>query len=209
MATLITHLVLSEKLFDKYFKNKNKKDFFVGTSLPDIRYLKVIEKEKTHFTVKSFKEVLNEDSFISGMKFHAFLDKIREEFIFPYEKAEFFIKSKYNITALKFFEDEMFYSKIPDWNQISSYFDGILENELLLIKDSNSVKKWHSLVTKYISVPPSDKSRMDFILGIGLTDEIGIEINNLISEMKKSLEFKKIVNRFYKEFENLCTTKNL
>lgn len=49
MATPITHIVLTEKVFEKFFKDKTRKDFFIGTSFPDIKYLKVIDRDKSHF----------------------------------------------------------------------------------------------------------------------------------------------------------------
>jgi hypothetical protein len=49
MAAPITHIALAEKLYGQYFSDKNKQDFFVGTSLADIRYLGTIERDKTHF----------------------------------------------------------------------------------------------------------------------------------------------------------------
>ena len=44
MGTDITHIVLTEKIYDYLFRNKIKKDFFIGTLFPDIRYLEVIKK---------------------------------------------------------------------------------------------------------------------------------------------------------------------
>jgi len=41
MAAPITHIALTEKIFDKFFKDKKRKDFFIGTLFPDIRYLKI------------------------------------------------------------------------------------------------------------------------------------------------------------------------
>jgi len=46
MAAYITHIVLTDKIFDKHFSNKNKAEFYIGTSFPDIRYLGVIKKRK-------------------------------------------------------------------------------------------------------------------------------------------------------------------
>ena len=57
MAAPITHIVLTNKIFNKYFSNKEKGDFFIGASFPDIRYLKVIKREKTHFNNITLNEI--------------------------------------------------------------------------------------------------------------------------------------------------------
>ena len=63
MAAPITHIALTEKIFDKFFKNKTRKDFFIGTSFPDIRYLKVIDRDKTHYDDLSVADLGNDASF--------------------------------------------------------------------------------------------------------------------------------------------------
>ena len=55
MAAPITHIVLASKVYDQFFSNFSKKDFLIGTSFPDIRYLKVIDRNTTHFNGLSFK----------------------------------------------------------------------------------------------------------------------------------------------------------
>lgn len=81
MAAPITHVVLTAKIFDNFFQDKVKKDFFIGTLFPDIRYLKVIDRDQTHFSNLSISDLKTEDSFLAGMKFHSMIDVVREKFI--------------------------------------------------------------------------------------------------------------------------------
>ena len=78
MATPITHVVLAAKIFDNIFKDKIKKDFFIGSLFPDIRYLKVIDRDKSHFENLKLKDLKNDDSFLAGVKFHSIVDIARE-----------------------------------------------------------------------------------------------------------------------------------
>jgi hypothetical protein len=49
MATPITHILLTDKVYEEHFKDCDKKEFFLGTILPDIRYLdKSISRESMH-----------------------------------------------------------------------------------------------------------------------------------------------------------------
>ena len=81
MAAPITHIALTEKIFNNIFHNYDKKEFIIGTSFPDIRYLGTIDREKTHLSVNNLENINDKSSFISGMKFHALVDKVREDFL--------------------------------------------------------------------------------------------------------------------------------
>ena len=81
MAAPITHIVLTDKIFQNHFKDKNKADFYTGTVFPDIRYLGVIDRNKTHFKNLKISDVKKETSFWAGFKFHSFLDEAREKFL--------------------------------------------------------------------------------------------------------------------------------
>lgn len=71
MAAPITHIVLADKVWAQFLSSFNKNDFFIGTSFPDIRYLKVINREKTHFKNQSINDIKSDDSIIAGIKFHS------------------------------------------------------------------------------------------------------------------------------------------
>lgn len=53
MAAPITHVALTEKIFNNIFHNYDKKEFIIGTSFPDIRYLGTIDREKTRLSVNN------------------------------------------------------------------------------------------------------------------------------------------------------------
>lgn len=81
MATPITHIVLAEKVFNKHFADKDRKKLLVGTSLPDIKHLGVITREKAHFCGLTINNLKEKDSFEAGFQFHSLVDEIREKFV--------------------------------------------------------------------------------------------------------------------------------
>lgn len=129
MAAPITHIVLTEKIFDKFFKDKIRKDFFIGTSFPDIRYLKVIDRDKTHYNDLSVLDLGNDESFSAGVKFHSILDHAREKFIVENDTYSLCPKSKYITQSLKILEDEIFYQYTKDWGVYIDYLNEILPIE--------------------------------------------------------------------------------
>lgn len=81
MAAPITHIILADKIFNRYFADKDKRDFYVGTSFPDIRYMGIIKREKTHFIDLDIKTLQQLPSFEAGMKFHSLVDIVRENYM--------------------------------------------------------------------------------------------------------------------------------
>ncbi len=95
MAAPITHIVLTQKIFDKYFRRLDHQLFFIGTLLPDIRYLGVIDRKETHYKNLSIKDLNGEKSFLAGLKFHSILDEVREKFIIENDIYSLCMDSKY------------------------------------------------------------------------------------------------------------------
>ncbi|MDP2932964.1 MAG: hypothetical protein Q8N81_02425, partial [bacterium] len=118
MAAPITHIVLAEKVFNKYFSDKKRKDFYVGTIFSDIRYLGAIDRKSTHSPLRelNLKDVKEEqNSFTAGLKFHSLVDDIRERFIESKNIHSMIPESKHKTQILKLLEDELYYNKINNW----------------------------------------------------------------------------------------------
>src|SRR5438552_12343909 len=83
MAAPIAHIFLALEMLTGPFSGLfNEREFIIGTSFPDIRYLNVIDREKTHLSHVTLEEILQEpDSFKAGMLFHSFVDEQREKYI--------------------------------------------------------------------------------------------------------------------------------
>jgi hypothetical protein len=203
MAAPITHIVLTDKIFDKFFKDKSRKDFFIGTSFPDIRYLKVIDRDKTHYDGLSIADLENDESFLAGVKFHSILDHAREKYIVENNTYSLCPNSKYITQSLKTLEDEIFYQHIKDWTIHTEYLNEILQAEKDYGIDEKDLKKWHSLLQQYFQQQPDENIVRNFTLGIGFPEEIIDEINQNVAVMKTNKKIIDIIENLYKNFENL------
>lgn len=203
MSDEITHIVFAEYFYNKFLRNKGKKDFFIGTLFPDIRYLNVIEKSKTHYDKVSVPDIVHDDSFSAGLKFHSLLDKVREKFIVESDTYSLCPKTKFIKLSLKIFEGEFFYKYIENWNIYKDYFDDILPVELSYGIPKSALKKWHFILQKYLKTQPNPASITDFSKSLGFThEEINIIINN-ISMIRGNKKVIKIFKKLYNEFELL------
>lgn len=109
MPNQITHIVLAAKVFDKTFSKFNKSDFFIGTVFPDIRYLGVVKRNKTHFSNMTLDLVLKaKTSFEAGFLFHSLVDIIfNNNVVSILPKTDNFNDM---VGAIKLLTDELFYN---------------------------------------------------------------------------------------------------
>ncbi len=203
MATPITHIALTEKIFDKFFKDKERKDFFIGTLFPDIRYLKVIDRYKTHYRGISIADLKNDESFSAGVKFHSILDQARENFIVENDTYLLGPKSKYITQSLKILEDEIYYQHIANWSIYINYLNEILQSEKDYGITEKDLEKWHSLLQQYFQSPPDEHTIIEFTRGIGFSDEAAQEINENIVIMRANKKIIQIIKNLYKDFDSL------
>jgi len=150
MAAPIAHIFLALQMLIGPFKGLfNEKEFIVGTSFPDIRYLKVIARDETHFEHVTLEDIMQEkNSFKAGMLFHSFVDEQREEYIVAqgfYKKLADF---KFVTQALKFAEDEIlrqFFDAAP----YLFYFNEIIAEEKAFNIAEKDIKRWHIFLKEY------------------------------------------------------------
>ncbi|MBI2465441.1 hypothetical protein HYV64_04845 [Candidatus Shapirobacteria bacterium] len=203
MAAPTTHVVIAEKVFDKFFNGKDIGKFVVGTSFPDIRYLGVIDREKTHFGKIRLSEIILSDSFEAGVKFHSLVDHAREKFVVERGLYDFFIESPYKTQAMKLFEDGVLANKFVNNEVVAGYFNSIYDEERNYGIEESQIKKWHEMLSKYFLSTNSNEAVRSFVgvtkLPIGVAEEIINVIDNICSVEKA----REIVLDFYENFEKL------
>ena len=181
MATPITHIFFADKFWNKH-PEIDKFSFFAGNCLPDIRYIdKEIKREKFHSNNVSISDVLAEKSdFWKGVKFHCFVDENRDNF---YENNGVYIPKISDaifIYTLKVLEDDILYSELS----YRQDFVKFLWKYEFPVDDINkeSIEKWKNVLCNYFSQQPCTQSRKDFILWIGLTEELHNQIESRLND---------------------------
>ena len=131
------------------------------------------------------------------------VDEVREKYIISHKIYEQIPQSKYITQALKFFENELFYENISEWNHIIQEFENIPYKEITFPVDKLNIDKWFSLFRQYFSEKPTDKTRDVFIKAIGFSANDTEEINNLVQEIRSNIEVKEMILSLYREFDNI------
>ena len=206
MAAPITHIVLADKLFERYFHGKDKKDFYVGTSFPDIRYMGIIDREKTHFSNVKLGILQSLSPFEAGLKFHSLVDKVREDFMKSKDVYALVPASPFTTQSLKFFEDKVLYEKRGDWNEITPYFKDATKDELSFGLKELDIEKWHKFLQIYFTIGPNDQNIRTFVAAISKPNEMAEEMIRLTKGMEENAQLRKIVVDFYTNFEDIASS---
>lgn len=202
MAAPITHIVLTEKIYKKYFSGYDKRKFMVGTSYPDIRYLGGFEREKTHHRVAGIGEVMVNDAFTAGVKFHNLLDQVREEYMKRNDFYSLFPVSKYTTRGVKLFEDQILYGKTKVWGEVAEYLDEVMDEEINHGLTHEQVGKWHKILKRIFNEGPSEEARVAMMIEeMGGASESVEHVLKVAREVNDLHRARQIVERFYEDFE--------
>jgi len=144
---------------------KSPRDFIIGTLFPDIRYLHVIEREKTHKADICWHDVLTASSdFDAGMKLHALVDVVRENYVIQHHLYDNFSSYlPYKSQFLKFFEDALLYDQVNIWHNIAIYFDTIAHEEQAFGIDDTALRLWHTMMQQYMLQKPAARNIRTYI----------------------------------------------
>ncbi|MDD2753585.1 MAG: hypothetical protein PHT44_03180 [Candidatus Portnoybacteria bacterium] len=204
MAAPITHIVLANKVFDKYFSGKDRKEFFVGTSFPDIRYYDNLDREKTHQDGKSIEEIAKEDSFFAGAHFHSLLDERWGNFYRLLKDHPFYIEPHHVLSvSLKFLQDELLYDRFSGWTELAGFFDGVLEGEKKFGLPEKDIVRWHGFLQKYFIERPSDKTRALVLVDGGFDFDFIDQVNLFVAKMRGDEKIVQAARDFYDKFDGL------
>lgn len=158
MAGPIAHIFCALAILQSgALKVNDEKAFIVGNLLPDIQYLGVIARDKTHYTNIRWEDIVAAPTdFQKGVLLHSLIDEVR---IAQLEKPnERYIPALPIMRSqiMKFYEDSLIYSRISDWSKFIHYFDEILpeEKEAYQLSDT-ALKQWHQFIKTYCMQPPS------------------------------------------------------
>lgn len=154
-----THVFFAKLWLDKGNYSKSyEKDFIIGTLFPDIRYLKVISREKTHPKNLTLKDIASANNAVAaGSLFHAWLDDHREEFVINYgiyNKISEHPK-KYKSRLLKIIEDELYWEHLDIEQTRKALSSKITKYEKSQGISNKHLRQWRDVLVFYFKTKPS------------------------------------------------------
>ncbi len=201
----VTHIILTDKIFDRYFPEKNRRLFYLGTLFPDIRYMGVIDREQTHPAVSSMEEITGQSDFHAGIAFHALTDHIKREFMaahHPTNKRAAGLNSGF---LLKLAEDVHAYTYRNNWQPIVDYLDHIPEETAAFGLSPRHLAAWHRLLQQYLSQPPEPEHLISLAQQAGIQQAAGSQATPNLADIKNNKAVASLVADFFEQFDSLIS----
>lgn len=206
MASQITHIVLADKLYKKYFSHFSQGDFYIGNTFPDIRKLADFDRAVSHLPTTSISEIQQEtNAFTAGMKLHSYIDVIREKFVREAGLYDLFHIEHNPLTVAKLFEDQVLHAKLT-WSTMIAFYDKLLPEELQYPVSREQVASWHQALQTYFREPQHYQTQLVYAKINDISEDwlaTASPIITLLLQTKRALE---ITEALYDQLESLIKT---
>lgn len=204
MATQITHIAIAHKMCPTYLSHFTKRDLFIGTVFPDIRYYARIDRDITHVYDITLDDVVREKSaFMAGVKLHCLVDLVREDYMHKNGMYDRFVTGENKHAIPKLVEDELSYGDVPNWDEVIAYFDDILAEEEAYPVTADQIRGWHTSLQDYFSQPPSNESRAVHAKDVHIPEARVVALNEAVATLRSNPAAIEICRGYYDDIESL------
>lgn len=201
----VTHILVTEKVYQRYFSQHDPTALTVGTCFPDIRYPAGLDREVTHLPPLALFDRPGANAFEVGMLFHNLVDNLWMDYIQEHAVQLFKMvpHSRATFHVLKIVQDQYLYPMFSRWPEVVDRLAVVLPEELTFGASQDAVLTWHSVLSDYLSSAPtqSDLRMLDDTLPPEVTRSIGVGYETLIAARDPRLQ--DILIRFYDDIERL------
>ena len=199
----VTHVLIAEKFYPRYFKHLNRKEFILGNCFPDIRYPARIERDRTHIKNIPLSTIQSATAFRAGVLFHSMVDGLWNKHVHHHAERLFseLPHDQPMIHTAKILQDKFIYAKSDHWDQIAASFSTILPEEHTYGASEAMVERWHAMLAHYLSKPPELKDLN--MLALSLAPDMLDKISEYCLAYQENPTLKDIMVRFYEHVETL------
>lgn len=180
----ITHILCASLFLCSYSHHWNEKEFIRGTAIPDIRYLGVIEREKTHHKNVSIQQIQQTaSSFQAGILFHSYIDDAYNHFMESHKVCPKDSSSTYESTLFKCYVDYALYERSTTWNSIGTTLQepSLSSDEMNFPVAPKNMHIWYNLIADFCSQKPSGKTIASLFSISNRTNNSGNAMSTIIA----------------------------
>jgi hypothetical protein len=186
MPSPISHLYYAQRLAEKY-PVEDMAAYLRGTVFPDIRYLGVIDRSKSHRTDVKLEEVMAEqNSWKRGYLLHCWLDSAWNGYWLQFGLDTDKPSHQTLWMAVKLAEDERLYPSIFDKPGLATVLIRPDDEALAYGVKAGDISRWGKLVGHLLLSPPTADTRAPFYrelsIGHNLVELIERHIDEITSD---------------------------
>lgn len=181
MAGIITHIAMSQTIRPMNY------EYYFGSVLPDVHYVTKLKRDQTHFDDQTNDQ--KEVDRVLSVFLPNISEEIKEGYIF-HLRSEHEWASGVNIRAnspligkaIKLWSDQIAWSLIEsDLESILSEFSRLKKEQIFCNVTERDSKRYVDIVSDYLSVKPSDQTRLKLASELGISKSTMKSVNLLIS----------------------------
>ncbi len=206
MPTPISHIVLTERIYKKFFKNEDRLQFYIGTCFSDIDKVAKIKKKQTHIYPLYLEDINEDDSpFQKGFKIHSLMDIVRNRYVLVKKVYKLLPETKYKKHAFKILEEVFLYNEIEDWNEYILFLDNILIEEINFNKNDlnqETILNWHKTLQKYFKQKPNKESVEELFFDVCSTRGVGEDIYKVVEVIQKDERIIRELKELHKHIDS-------
>lgn len=203
MAGEIGHVVYGARVLTYLGEAVSDPEYWVGTLFPDIRHLGVVSRHRTHPRDISLHSLVGNTDFATGMRVHAWIDATRDTYLTEQNVKESLPWHPFVPHALKLLEDDLLYGSYDDWDVITRLLNKVHDEERAMVEDERVVAAWHDILRQYFKGTPTDSSRAQLAVGIGLSAINAREINSIVKRLRANNVAQELIRGFWQYLEDI------
>lgn len=203
MAGEIGHVVFAARMLTYLDDKVGNSSYWTGTLFPDIRHLGVLSRHSTHPESISLDSLVGKNDFHTGMRVHAWIDATREKFLRDNNVKERLPWHPFVPHALKLMEDELLYNRFQDWEMIQRTLNTVDDDELFYVDSKEKIIEWHEILQRYFKQKPTDETRLELSVGIGLSESSARELNTVVASLAQDSRAGDLLYEFLSHLERL------
>src|SRR5437879_5644374 len=182
MPSTLAHIVYGLDFLELRRPELERGAFLRGVIFPDIRYLGVIDRSKTHYGV-ALGVVLNEpNSWRTGYLHHNWLDGVWNDFFHHFGLDD--VRDAITLQALKLLEDELLYEEIPEREEIAASLAEVDQQALNFGIPPETIVRWGGLIGQAFVSRPSATTRLELLKKLSFDDQTIQSLEDRIAELK-------------------------
>lgn len=202
MPAPIAHTFFAHRAFQRRLPGINLRAFIVGTHLPDARNVSGHPREHTHRTDVTFEDVLIAgDVFSMGFALHSYVDALHWRVFHDLGLTEKYYETRAISMAWKSVEDELLYTRIIDIGTVASFFEDILEDELLYGIEESHIEMWHDNLRRYFAEASHTERTRQRLEALGLEQGSHGEIVQHMDRFREDQAFPQHIEKVIAAFD--------
>lgn len=196
-------IVYADKILKEKFAQRpiNEQEFYIGSTLPDIRYLAHLDRNITHPEYKQADEFLKKagkekDSLELGILLHLYTDARWNEYWLNFFNNDQHVCQK-NYYPILFLDCQLLFDYYSRRESVQELFNAGMPGEIKRYSlNREVVQRWQALVRHNLTFRISEQTFREQAKMLELSDNFSDQVIARLNDLKKDKKIINVINNF-------------